>query len=251
MKLMTKYACLALLSCSCSLLAGTLVDLGPLVKPVELLDDGSVVALDMNDKVPFKWSNGQRVDMPDLVNTGSGLPVMAKDATPVERSVKAANGNLQVGWVNDVNMEVQPGPTKRAAVWRGTSVSLLSDAGFGGCANGVSPTGVVVGYVQLERHRGQAAAWTNGSLNMLPDVGAGYSEAFAVNADGVIAGHALVANKGYRAVIWREGQMVELDTLCSLPEGWVLSEASCINSAGDVAGSAVVNGQLRGFLLTK
>ena len=136
MKLMTKYACLALLSCSCSLLAGTLVDLGPLVKPVELLDDGSVVALDMNDKVPFKWSNGQRVDMPDLVNTGSGLPVMAKDATPVERSVKAANGNLQVGWVNDVNMEVQPGPTKRAAVWRGTSVSLLSDAGFGGCANG-------------------------------------------------------------------------------------------------------------------
>lgn len=240
-----------MLGCSGCLFAATLVDLGPLVQPVDILNDGSVIAMDLNDNVPFKWVDGQRIDLPALVNSGSSLPVVAMGKTPVERSVRAACGDVQVGWVADGNMEAQPGPTKRAAAWVGNSVTLLPDAGLGGCANGVSSIGVVAGYVQIERHRGQAALWVDGQLRTLPDAGVGYSEAFAVNADGVVAGSALVANKGTRAVIWRGGQMVELNTLCALPEGWNLTAASCINLSGDVAGTAMVNGKLRGYLLSR
>ncbi|MHB1459913.1 MAG: hypothetical protein ACYC1M_01345 [Armatimonadota bacterium] len=245
----TFLACLAsIMSCS-SLYASNLLDLGPMIRPVEYRDNGTILAIDMNDQVPFVWDEGKRTDMPGLVCSGSSLAIAARGDEPIERSVLATSGKYQVGWIADGNLEGVDGPTKRAAVWTKDRLRILPDMGFGGCARAVSERGWVVGYVQTKRTRGSAALWVKGELKLLPDDGIGYSEAFAVNSGGVIVGSAVIANQGCRAVVWDRDDMKILNKQCDLPEGWNLREATCINDKGDIAGMAEVNGLLHGFIL--
>ncbi len=245
----TILACLATFACGGSLYAANLVDLGPMIRPVEYKNNGTILAIDMNDQVPFLWDEGKRTDMPALVSSGSSLAVAARGEAPIERSVLATSGKYQVGWIADGNLEGVEGPTKRAAVWTKERLSILPDKGLGGCAHAVSEKGWVVGYVQTKRSRGSAALWIKGDLTLLPDDGIGYSEAFAVNSRGMIAGFAVIANKGCSAVVWDHDEMKILNDLCDLPKGWNLREATCINDKGDIAGMAEVNGLLHGFVL--
>lgn len=250
MKLKSFGICLTLLGCCGTLFAANLVDLGAMIRPMEYRNDGTVLAMDMNDQVPFIWDNGKCIDLPELVNTGSSLTTTAKGDLPIEKSVLASNGRYQVGWISDDNIETATGPTKRAAMWTKYGVKILPDAGYGGCARAVSEKGWVAGYVQTQRSRGRAALWIDGRLTMLPDDGLGYSEAFAINYNGQVAGSAVITGQGSRAVVWgREGRISILNKQCDLPEGWNLREATCINDDGDVAGMATVNGLLHGFVL--
>ena len=250
MKLRLYMASLTLLGSCGNLFAANLVDLGAMVRPVEYRNDGTVLAIDMNDQVPFVWDNGKRTDLPALANTGSGLATTVRGDQPIERSVVASSGKYQVGWISDANLEGVKGPTKRAAMWVQKRLKVLPDVGFGGCARGVSENGKVVGYVQTERSRGNAALWVKGKLTLLPDDGIGYSEAFAINSKGQIVGIAVMAGMGSRAVVWNNNQDVQvLNKLCDLPEGWNLREADCINDQGDIAGMAEVNGLLHGYVL--
>ncbi len=239
----------AVLACGATQ-ADKLIDLGPMVRPVEYRNDGSVLAIDMNDQVPFLWVNGNRIDLPAYVGAGSRLPIVANGDSPVEQGVVASSGKYQVGWISDHSLEEAKGPAKRAAVWYKKELQVLPDAGLGGCARAVTNRGWVAGYVQTERTRGRAALWMKNQLTLLPDDGIGYSEAFALNNRGDVAGYALVANEGPRAVVWtKKGEILVLNKQCDLPEGWNLREADCINDRGETAGMAEVNGLLHGYIL--
>ena len=242
-------ACILAIACSSSVFAGNLVDLGPMIRPVEYRNNGTILAIDMNDQVPFLWDDGKRTDIPNLASSGSILAISARGEAPIERSVLATSGKYQVGWIADGNLVGVEGPTKRAAVWTKNRVAVLPDMGYGGCARAVSEGGWVVGYVQTKRNRGSAALWVNNELKLLPDDGIGYSEAFAINSRGMIVGSAMVAGKGCRAVMWDRDEVKILNEQCDLPGGWNLREATCINDKGDVAGMAEVNGLLHGFIL--
>ncbi len=245
----TFWTCLASIVCSSSLYASNLLDLGPMIRPVEYRNDGTILAIDMNDQVPFVWDEGKRTDMPGLVNTGSTLAATARGDQPIEKSVLAVSGKFQVGWITDGNLEGIQGPTKRAALWTKGVLSILPDNGYGGCARSVSKKGWAVGYVQTTRSRGSAALWVKGQLTLLPDDGIGYSEAFAVNSHNLIVGSAVITDMGCRAVVWDHDEMAVLNKQCDLPEGWNLTEATCINDKGAIAGMAEVNGLLHGFIL--
>jgi len=87
-----------------------------------------------------------------------------------------------------------------------------------------------------------AATWVGGELQVLPDDGV-YSEAVAINDDGVIAGFVSVKTKTEdgttilyssdpRPVVWRDGDLEEL----ALPADGVSGYAFHINAAGDILG---------------
>jgi probable HAF family extracellular repeat protein len=70
------------------------------------------------------------------------------------------------------------------------------------------------------------------------------SEAYAINDHGVVVGAS-----GGRAFIYREGAMVDLNSLLPAESGWVLTTASGINDAGEIVGTGLYDGVERGFVL--
>ena len=54
----------------------------------------------------------------------------------------------------------------------------------------------------------------------------------------------------YHAFIWENGQMTDLNSLIPANSGWILTSATAINDNGDIVGTALLGGQVHGFLLT-
>ena len=52
-------------------------------------------------------------------------------------------------------------------------------------------------------------------------------------------------------MIYQKGVLTDLNSLIPAGSGWVLNEARSISESGQIAGSGVLNGQERAFLLTK
>lgn len=83
------------------------------------------------------------------------------------------------------------------------------------------------------------------------------SSASDINASGQVVGSSWLASVGtslfqpdqYHAFLWEEGRgMLDLNDLVAAP-GWVLTSATAINDSGDIVGSAIVAGQVHGYLL--
>ena len=73
--------------------------------------------------------------------------------------------------------------------------------------------------------------------------------AMEVNDKGEAVGGA-GSNTGMRAVLWRNGRVLDLNTLIPANSGWDLQFASAINDRGQIAGWAMRNGTLHAYRLT-
>lgn len=84
----------------------------------------------------------------------------------------------------------------------------------------------------------------------LGTLGGGVSEALDVNDPGVIVGHSQVADGQWRAFVYENGIMVDLNSL--LPSGLnvVLLRANRINNVGQIVGDMLVNGATNAFVLS-
>lgn len=89
------------------------------------------------------------------------------------------------------------------------------------------------------------------ALPFLPG-GDGYSEAFGVNDDGDVVGTARAAGGVGHAVLWRSGEIHDLNDLVDLPHGVAyLSSAVAVADDGRIAAEAVLtDGQRRIAILT-
>ena len=55
----------------------------------------------------------------------------------------------------------------------------------------------------------------------------------------------------YHAFLWQDGVMTDLNDLPIVAgSGWILTAATAINDNGDIVGTGLLDGQVRGFLLT-
>lgn len=147
------------------------------------------------------------------------------------------------------------------------SITAASDLGTLGGINsnalGINASGQVVGQSDLasadpnavSRH---AFVWTQGATtgaagNMqMTDLGSlgGDSTANGINDAGSIVGFSFLADGTmFDAFLYRNNQMVDLNSLIDPASGWVLQNATAINNNGQIAGYGLFNGQTRAFLL--
>lgn len=85
-------------------------------------------------------------------------------------------------------------------------------------------------------------------LGVLPGHDASF--AAAVNNRGWAVGYSQRQGGGARATLFAYARAIDLNGLIPPDSGWLLTDASDINDAGQIVGSGVFNGVSQGFLLT-
>lgn len=139
----------------------------------------------------------------------------------------------------------------RACIWvNNLPTDLGTLGGTLGQAYDVSGTSVV-GLSTLASGIAHATRWNLSTTNTVlsrTDLGAltasEPSAAHAINAAGDIVG-----TSNFRAVLWRNSGIIDLNTLAQAP-GWVLETAWDIDERGNIVGSGTYLGFPRAFLLT-
>jgi probable HAF family extracellular repeat protein len=84
-------------------------------------------------------------------------------------------------------------------------------------------------------------------MHDLGTLGGRSSAANDINSAGEVAGYSLLADGRKSAFVYRNGTMLDLNTL--IGGGWWLEEAAAINDAGQIAGTGIYEGERRAFRL--
>jgi probable HAF family extracellular repeat protein len=153
-----------------------------------------------------------------------------------------------VGWLK----ATQSSPA-RAFLWENgvrTNLGALA-SGASSFAEAINDHGVIVGRSDIDTtgNGTRAFRWQNGVMQALPSLGGLKASAMAINNDGTIAGWSNDTQGRTRAVIWRNGQIVDLNDLIPPDSGWVLESARGIGARDAVVGIGRLNGVPRGFFL--
>lgn len=131
-------------------------------------------------------------------------------------------------------------------------VTLPALNGTYGDAIRISDTGVVVGQSAFgaTRHATRWVGATAQDLGALP--GHTFSIAYDIDDSRGIVGYSKpdAGSTGSTAVLWRDGQIIDLNTLVPHPGGVVLTSANGINARGWIAANGIIDGKVRGFVLT-
>jgi probable HAF family extracellular repeat protein len=115
----------------------------------------------------------------------------------------------------------------------------------------VNNVGQVAGYSQTAGGEYHAFIYSAGALTdlgMLP--GGTQSFAYGINDSGQVVGASDSVVSTLHAFLYSAGRLRDLNTLIPANSGWVLTEARDINTAGQIVGTGLKDGQQRGFLLT-
>jgi len=130
----------------------------------------------------------------------------------------------------------------RATVFHGNGVAtdLGTLGGSSSYANGINNAGTVVGTAYVSANTTFHAFVTQGGK--LADIGtlvgaSGYSEAYAINEQGLVVGYSLASDGGQHAFSYANGTMSDLGTL-----GGRNSNAYAVNGSGVIAGYASLAG---------
>ena len=195
---------------------------------------------------PARWNWRQPQD----------LSTLGGDTSRGEALAVNASGQI-VGWSETGNI-IQGSGEWHATLWSGGSPRDLhapSPPGFpmnNSQANAINELGVVVGdWHGLTATMILPFVWTEGEgMRGLPRTypnGTGYSRGVAL---GINNHNQIVGAMDGNAILWDNGQLINLQTTIPSTNGWVLQEAWAINDEGWIVGSARgANGGPRAVLL--
>lgn len=217
------------------------------------------VANDVNDRglvvgssggQPVVWRGAGAEALPPLVDGGTGRATGVNGRGQVVGQMRSRSTTADGAPVAHAFLAVP-----RGRGWYTTDLGALSGTSTS-TAYDVGDRGEVVGESGLPGTPGtyRAVVWRGAAPVDLGTLGAlRHSRANAVNSRGDIVGHA-TGFYGFptldgRAVLWRDGDVVDLTTAATEATGWVLRSAEDIDAAGRIVGYGSVAGQTRGFLL--
>ena len=188
----------------------------------------------------FLWTSGH---MTDLGTLGGNQPGWTTTASGINFS-----GNV-VGY-----SYLSSGDFHGFLYTAGTMHDLGTLGGSWSQAYAINDAGQITGQAYLPGNgKAHAFLYSNGAMT---DLGAfrQYSSGLAVNAAGVVVGQANVRSNTeflvYHAVIFHNGAPVDLNTQIPRGLGWLLTAATGIGDAGQIAGYGTLHGVPHGFLLT-
>ena len=153
--------------------------------------------------------------------------------------------------INDTNQIVGAAGGRAFLLRDGVSEDLgVLPGDTASSARAVNNQGQVVGSSVNAAGLSHAFLWDLGTMRSLGTLpGDVSSEARAINILGQVVGRSGVADlSASRAVLWRDGAIIDLNTLVP-GSGWVLSSATGINDVRQIVGVGVRDGQARAFLL--
>jgi len=176
---------------------------------------------------PVTWGDGEVQELPTYPGDSNGTVIALNDR------------GQAIGISGDCTYEYY---SRHALLWdRGTVTDLGNLGGsFGHIAYNINNQGQVVGQSSLpgdtERH---AFLWENGVMRDLPVLpGCAYST-FSV-AYGINKRSEVVGSSCGTAVLWRDGAIVDLNTLIPAGSPLQLTGAIAINDRGEIVGVASV-----------
>lgn len=199
---------------------------------------------------PVVWRGAGAEPLPPLVEGGTGranaLNARGQVAGQTTSTERSATGAAVIHAFR---------ATSRGGRWTVTDLGSLGGATFS-TAYDINDRGVVVGesVPRAGEDTYRAVAWRGADPVDLGTLdGLRHSRANAVNVQGDVVGHA-TGFYGFptidgRAVIWRDGHVIDLNTAVEGSD-WVLRSAEDIDVAGRIVGYGTVAGQTRAFLLT-
>ena len=162
-------------------------------------------------------------------------------------------GNVGTSGFGDCNRVDVPQvfPT-RAVMWGGdgTITDLGTLGGIFATAKGINDRGLVVGASSTVREQIHAFLWQDGTMTDLGTLGGTYSGAMQINQRNQVVGFAYTGTGEPNAFLWTRGRMTDLNRLIPKRSGWILTTATAINKAGQIAGWGEIGGQTHAFLLT-
>jgi len=232
---------------------------------------------------PVLWDHGTIQVLPELPgdnkggalminNYGNAVGYSANTALGIRRAVVWSGGSvsplppLAGGGIYDEALGInQHGDiagfsgsgsgSEHIAVWRhGTATDLGTLGGTWGDGYAINDRGQVVGLSATASGAPDAFLWDGGNLLDLGTLaGDSFSEANGINDESTVVGFSGGDPNDittWHAVLWRSGQMIDLQSGVSPDSGWTLLAASGINNRGQIDGFGIHNGQFRSFLLT-
>jgi probable HAF family extracellular repeat protein len=165
------------------------------------------------------------------------------DGQPLSRAFDISEINEVVGSMNDRAFLTRNGRVEDLGVLPGHASSA---------ARSINNVGQVVGISSSADGFSRAFLWDLGrmrDLGLLP--GHASSEANAVSVNGDVVGRSGNPDlSDSRAVLWRGGRAIDLNTLITPGSGWTLSNATAINDLQHIVGVGIRNGEARAILLT-
>lgn len=156
--------------------------------------------------------------------------------------------------INNSNQAVGIGTTPITSIyggairWDNGIPIVLSSSGL---AFDINDAGNSVGYA-LNNGRWEAYLWrgtTAVNIGVLPGWRQGYAR--AINASDQVVGYCdSTINFKYRAFMWQNGSLYDLNDLLPSGSGWEITEAMDINDTGQIVGYGYYGGIQHAFLMT-
>jgi probable HAF family extracellular repeat protein len=196
---------------------------------------GSSLTSTPNTFHPFLWRGGTMRDLGTLGGpNGSAFGIDAAGQVTGSASI--------------------PGPSGfHAFMWNGSMHDLGALPGYQWSAGlSIANGGMVAGYSVNPGGLQLATVWGSGgplSLGTLP--GDRGSVATGVNPSGWVVGRSFTDPTALpHPFLWTAGTMQPLQSLVPPSSGWRLFDATSINELGQIGGDGVLDGHVRGFLLS-
>jgi probable HAF family extracellular repeat protein len=140
----------------------------------------------------------------------------------------------------------------RAVRWDTTGIHPLGTlGGANSYAFAINSAGQIAGSSTSASGYLHAFLYTiSGGMADLGTLGGTSSYAYAINNSGDVVGYSFTPrDSSSHATLWRDGTLLDLNSLIAPSGSWVLNEAYGINDSGQIVGAGTYNGQARAFRL--